>query len=210
MVKEIRYFVQLMIGELRVNKHERGEEIMNYLEEKIKWKISVPIFKQSLILKQLGVAVGIPFGILISTLLLLSGNNSYTLYALTWIGILFFLTGIFILIVYGGRYEVEFILDHKGISSKTQPCQEEKNKLINALTVSLGILSGKPVVAGAGFLAQARQQIFLPWTRITTANYNPQGRTILIKCGLLESVALFCTEDNYSEVVEFVAKSIGI
>jgi hypothetical protein len=41
---------------------------MNTVEndtEKIEWSIDVPIFKNLVILKQLGIAIGIPFGLLL-------------------------------------------------------------------------------------------------------------------------------------------------
>lgn len=181
---------------------------MKAVDKKMQWKISVPIFKQSLILKQLGLAIGIPIGILIFILVFVFERDRNTVYALSLIGLLFFITWLFIMVVYGGKYQVEFSLDAKGIYSKTQENQQKKNKLVNGLTVFLGLLSGKPAVAGAGTLAQSRQQVFLPWKQVTKVKYSPPERTILIKCGWVDSVALFCTKDNFSDVQEFVKSKI--
>lgn len=169
----------------------------NNMPEKIKWQISVPIFRNIIILKQLGLVVGIPFGLLVVMLLIVSGKSIYTLYALSLIGALLLLTWLFIMMVYGGKYEVEFVLDDKGVLCCTQVKQMKKNKIINTLTVVLGLFSGKPTVAGAGMLAQSRQKEFLRWSRISKVKYNPQQRTILLRGGWMENIALFCTERNY-------------
>lgn len=179
---------------------------MNNLQEKLEWNIPVSIFRNTVILKQLGLAIGIPFGLLIVILVLVSGKSVYTLYALGLIGALMFLTCLFIMIVYGGKYETEFVLNDKGALCQTQAKQAKKNRIINALTVVLGLLSGKPAVAGAGILAQSRQQIFIQWSRVTRVKYKPQTYTILIRGGWIENIALFCTRENYPDAVQFVRR----
>lgn len=172
--------------------------------EKIEWCIHVPIFRNTVILKQLGLAVGIPFGLLIIILVLVSGKSVYTLYALGLLIALLFLTWLFIIVVYGGKYEVEFELDEKGALCRTQAKQAKKNKVVNALTVFLGLLSSKPAVAGAGILAQSRQQVFIRWDRVRRVKYKPRQRTILLRGGFSENIALFCTQENYPKVEQLI------
>ncbi len=176
---------------------------MSGAHETIEWCIHVPIFRNTVILKQLGLAVGIPFGLLIIILALVSGKSVYTLYALGLLIALLFLTWLFIMAVYGGEYEAEFELDEKGALCRTQAKQAKKNKVVNALTVSLGLLSGKPAVAGAGILAQSRQQVFIRWDRVRRVKYKPRQRTILLRGGFSENIALFCTQENYPKVEQF-------
>jgi len=135
---------------------------MNTVEndtEKIEWSIDVPFFKNSIILKQLGIAIGIPFGLLLIFFFVISKpeDRIYTLYAFGLIFLLFFLTYLFIMFLYKGKYSVSFILDDKGIQSFTQADMAKKNKIVNGLTVGLGLLAGKPTVAGAGMLANSKQ-----------------------------------------------------
>lgn len=170
----------------------------------MEWKINVPIFRNSVILKQLGFALGIPFGLVVLVIVLTSGRSVYTLYALGLIGALFFLSWLFIMAVYRGKYKAEFILDDEGAFCRTRRSQAKKNKIINTLTVVLGLLSGKPAVAGAGMLAGARQSVYLRWNRITKVKYKPGSRTILLRGGRLENIGLFCTEGNYRQAEEFV------
>ena len=172
--------------------------------ETIRWQISVPIFRNSIILKQLGLAIGIPFGIVTVVIVLASGRRIYTLYGLGLIVALFLIAWVFIMLVYGGKYDAEFVIDEKGVLCRTQAKQRKKNFIVNVLAVVLGFLSKTPSSAGAGLLAQSRQEVFLPWGRVRRAKYNEKARTILLRGGLTENIALFCTEENYSQVEDII------
>ena len=102
--------------------------------KKLHWSISVPIFRNSIILKQLGIAIGIPFGALILFLLLATKGSSDALYALGLIAAVFLLTYLLIRVLWGGKYDAAFILDCKGIRCYTQKDQASKNLILNALT----------------------------------------------------------------------------
>lgn len=164
------------------------------------WQTSVQIFRNEVILKQLGIAIGIPFGLVVFIVGLASGRSIYTLYGIGMVAALLFFTWLFLLILYRGKYEVEFVLDDKGALCRTQAGQAKKNRLINTLTVIFGLFSGKPTLAGAGMLAQSRQEVFLRWDRVTKVKCKPRSNTILLRGGWFENMALFCTQDNYPEV----------
>ena len=175
--------------------------------EKIQWQISVPIFRNTVILKQLGLTIGIPFGLVALVIGLSSGKSVYTLYGLGLIAALLFFTWLFIMATYRGKYEAEFVLDSKGVLCRTQTKQVKKNRIVNTLTIVLGLLSGKPAVAGAGMLAQSRQEVFLKWNRVTRVKYKPNSRTILLRGGWTEQIALFCTDGNYARIEDFVRQN---
>jgi hypothetical protein len=172
--------------------------------EKIEWQVSVPIFKDTVILRQLGIALGIPLGIVVIVIGLTSGTSVYALYALGLIGALLLLTWFFVMAVYGGKYEAEFVLSEEGVLCRTQAKQAKKNRIVNALAVMMGLLSGRPAVAGAGMMAQSKQEVFLGWSRVRRVKYRPRSRTILLRGGWTENVALFCTQGNYPMVEQLV------
>lgn len=176
----------------------------------MQWQISVPIFKNTVILNQLGIAVGIPFGLAALLIGLSSGKSVYAIYGLGLIGALLFFTWLFIMAVYRGKYEAEFVLDQKGVLCRTQAKQAKKNRAINILTVMLGLLSGKPAAAGAGMLAQSRQKAFIRWSCVTRVRYKPKSRTILLRGGWTEQIALFCTDDNYEQAEAFARLNIPL
>lgn len=170
----------------------------------IKWQISVPIFRNTRILKQLGLAIGLPFGIIAAVIALSSGRSIYTLYALALIALLLFLTWLFVMLVYRGKYAVEYFADKGGVRCRTQAKQAKTNRVVNGLTVTLGLFSGKPSAAGAGLLAQSRQDTYLSWSQITKVKYNPKKSFILLRGRLAENMVLFCTSENYVQVAQFV------
>ena len=180
--------------------------------EKIEWSIQVPIFRNPMILKQLGIAIGIPFGLLLIFFLIVSEpeDRIYTLYALGVILLLFFLTYLFILWVYKGKYYASFILDDKGIRNFTHADMAKKNKMINGLTIGLGLLAGKPTVAGAGMLANSKQSVGLNWNKVQKVNYNPRQNTILLRGNPMENIGVFCTQENYPLVETFIKKKLSI
>lgn len=172
--------------------------------DKVHWQIQVPIFKNRTIMNQLGIAIGIPFGIIALIIVVSSGKSIYTLYGLGLILTLFLFTWFFLMLVYGGTYDVEFLLDSKGATCRTEAKQAKKNKIINGLTILLGFVSTRPGVAGAGMLAASRQVVFISWQQVTKINYKPEQNTILLRADWLNSMALFCTSENYHEVEQFV------
>lgn len=178
--------------------------------EKIVWEISVPIFKNTVILKQLGIAIGIPFGLVALVVGFASDKSVYTLYGLGLIGALLLFTWFFMMAVYRGKYEAQFVLDHKGALCRTQTKQAKKNRIVNALTVVLGVLAGKHAIAGAGMLAQSRQEVFLRWDRVRKVKYKPRSCTILLCGGFAEHMALFCAQENYAQVEHEVIRQIKL
>lgn len=182
---------------------------MSDMQETVRWEISVPIFKNT-VLKQLGLAIGIPFGLVALVIVLVSGRSQDALYALGLVTGLLFLTWLLIMVAYRGKYEAEFVLNGKGILCRTQAKQAKKNWVVNTLTMILGLLSGKPAASGAGMLAQSRQKVFLRWNRITKVKYKPKSHTILLRGGWTENIALFCSEENYEQVKAFVRRNISL
>jgi hypothetical protein len=160
----------------------------------------------------LAIAIGIPFGLL-CLFLFFSGsgeNRIYSLYALGIIAALFLLTALFILIFYGGNYDAGFVIDNKGILCYTQAHQAKTNRIVNGLTVMLGVLTGKPSAVGAGMLAGTKQSTFLTWKKIKKVKYSPKKHVILLRGGFAESIAVFCTEENYLMVEAMIIAKIKV
>lgn len=63
----------------------------------MQWQISAPIFRSTVIMKQLEIAVGISFGLVALTIGLASGNSVYTLCGLGLIAALLLFTWLFIM-----------------------------------------------------------------------------------------------------------------
>jgi len=175
----------------------------------LKWVMEVPIFRNSVILKQLGLAVGIPFGLVCIFLIVVGNGEIYALYGLGLVVALLALTYLFVLVVYGGKYQVGFTVDGKGILSYTLPRQAKRNKVINGLTVALGLISRNPSAAGAGALAAAKQFTYIPWKKIRSVKYIARQKVIIIRGGPTDRIALFCSGENYQLVEDMVHEKTG-
>ena len=185
---------------------QEKESALGDIPSSLQWRASVRVFGNTVIVKQLGIAIGIPFGLVALVIALTSGKSVYTFYALGLIGAVLLLTWLFVMVVYRGRYEAEFVLNDKGALCRTQAGQAKTNRIVNGLAIFLGLLSGKPSVAGAGLLAQSRQEVFIRWSRVQAVKYKPRQRTILLRSGIAERVALFCTRENYPMAEKLVMK----
>jgi len=184
------------------HKH-RIETDMNRLQ----WEIYVPIFRNQFILKGLGIAIGIPFGIVIALIIITAKGNVFgtdAKYALALIALLFLLTSLLVMIVYGGKYAPGFIVDETGIINYTQDHQARRNRVINGLLIALGALSGNPTATGTGMIAQSRQVMRLKWKSIRKVRHDPKRCTILVQGGYTEKIALFCTRENYAQVESII------
>jgi len=176
-------------------------------DDRLQWETSVPIFRNKIILKQMAIAIGIPFGLVIGILLIASrgeGAREYSFYGLALIAAAFGLAYLVIMIAYGGKYQVGFVLDHMGIQCYTCGKQAKRNRVINGLTVALGILTRRPTAAGAGILAASQQSTSLKWRNMRKTKFHRAQYTITVHGHFAQQIAIFCTPDNYATVETFI------
>lgn len=165
----------------------------------ISWDIKVPIFRNKLILKQLGLAIGVPFGILTIFLILIKAY-----YGIIILGATFVIAFLLVLLIFRGTYDVQYKINHKGILCQTQKNQREKVLFLSSITFLLGLVSNNLTAAGAGLIPRERTSIFIPWKRIGKAKLNEKQKLIMIYGGFAENIVLFCKEDNYEDVMQYI------
>ncbi|MDD2426945.1 MAG: hypothetical protein PHR78_01690 [Eubacteriales bacterium] len=172
--------------------------------DELNWKIRIPLLKNRLIRNQLALAIGIPFGILCLVLLLLQAYNGLALVGATLV-----LAFLLVLFIFRGTYDVEFTLDEQGISCETQNKQKKRVRRMASATAVMGVLAGNPTATGAGLMAGARTNERLLWKRIRKVKYLDQQRTIMLRAGWGEAIAVFCTEENYQEISAAIQQNLG-
>lgn len=180
---------------------------------KIQWEISVPIFSNPIILKDLGIAVGIPFGLVAAFILIISGgdvSSNGAAYPLASIGILFLFSYLLIMLIYGGHYRAGYVIHENGILNYTQGKQAGRSHIVNTLAVIIGLASGKPSAAGAGLIAQTTHSVLVKWNAIREVKVYQKSRTIIVKGGFAQKMALFCTEDNFRTVSDLILSRFNI
>lgn len=169
----------------------------------VTWEIKVPIFRNRIILKQLFIAIGMPFGILIFIMLITKAYYGLLIIALTLL-----LTAVVVLLVYKGTYDIHFEINKKGILCNNQASQAKRVKTLSAITVILAFFARNPTGAGAGILSGSRTEVFMPWKRIRKIKYLKNQKCIMIFGGFADNIAVFCTDENYNKVKLIITENM--
>ena len=169
------------------------------------WSIRIPILKNRVIRNQLSLAIGIPFGILCIVLLVVQAYSG-----LAMVGGALALGVLLVLFIFRGTYDVEFILDDKGITCETQTRQKKRVRRMATATTVMGVFAGNPTTIAAGMMAGSRTKEKYLWKQIRKVKYLDRQLTIMLHAGFGESIAVFCTQENYKQVAEFIRQKSGI
>lgn len=150
----------------------------------LRWEIRVPIWKNKLIRNQLCLAVGLPFGILITVLLLIKAYQGLIL-----IGFLALLSGLLLFLVFRGTYDVRYVLDDERIACHTQEAQKKRMRRVSIATAWLGLFKGNATAVAVGIASSAGMDTRIPWKRIRKVRYYDGGKTILLRAGFGQVLA---------------------
>jgi len=172
--------------------------------EELNWSIRVPLLKNRVIRNQLSLAIGIPFGILCIVLLAVEAYSG-----LAMVGGALVLGFLLIGLIFRGTYDVEFALDDKGITCETQSKQKKRVRRMAASTAVMGMLAGNPTTVATGMMVGARTKEKLLWKRIRKVKYLDRQKTIILRAGFGESIAVFCMEENYKQVSAVICRKLG-
>ncbi|WP_292463707.1 hypothetical protein [Methanolobus sp.] len=188
------------------------------MKNSIEWDIDVSILTNRFIMLEVVRALAIAFlftGMIVSIILLPSlmdgsiltdgTNTSGFGYFLFMVFLLFLLTGVFIFIYYGNRYMLSYSVDEKGVRTLTRKAQRSRNHVANVLLIVMGLLSRNPTAAGAGMMAEGRQDQVLRWNNVRKVMLHPKHHTIVLRGGYGVKSIIFCTHDMYGPVSAFVA-----
>ncbi|MCR4853883.1 MAG: hypothetical protein K5893_09870 [Prevotella sp.] len=198
-------------------KTQPDDRVRLYPDGKYRWVYEVPMLRNPSILIDVYKVLGISFGIVwlfVITLIGCDGDLDLKTFGSFTSGFLllilfFFVLGYVAYFIlawsYGWKYVVLFILDEKEVVHQQMPRQVKKSQVLNDLVILAGALSGRPGVAGAGFLAQSRTS-----STSVLANVKkviPCRRMNLIKVNqLLNKNRVFVCDEDYDFVFNFLCK----
>lgn len=171
----------------------------------MEWDCKVPIVKNKLIWKQLGIAIGVPFGILLVFLMIIEAYYGILIVILTFI-----LTAILVMIVFRGTYDVHYEITQKGIIYKNQQEQVNRIKKLSLITFAFGLLSKNATAAGAGLLSGASTEVNISFKEIRKIKYNDKQKYIFIHGGFAKNMAVFCTLENYDNIKKCLSDLIKL
>ena len=102
---------------------------------------------------------------------------------------------------YANRAHVRFELSRKGVLYRTL---EPKDRALNRALFILGVLAGKPSVAGTGLLAASRETEFTPWKDVTRVREHPSLGAISLVGGWRVVQRLHCEREDFARIAAFV------
>jgi hypothetical protein len=177
------------------------------------WDISVPLLTSRFFLYDMFKVTFITFGIvgvILSVIFASDGGSRQIVGVLKIIGIIALgFMGMYVLVSllwFGNRCQTRFTVSGKGISAEML---RSRDKAVNRLLVLLGLLTGNPRAAGTGLIAMSRESIGIRWGDVRKVKEYPLPRVITIMDGWHVLVRLYCTPENYDQVVEAVRNHTG-
>ena len=179
------------------------------MPQTLTFTVKVPLFKQKVILRQMGLGFGIPLLLLAILLLATSPLDSESLKGIgtavgITAGILIILLGIVLLLVYGGRYEYTYTLNAEGIEGHPSGKTARTNRIVNLL----GMFSGNATATGSAMLAQARQQEGTAWREIDRVVGDDEEHTLGLYRGKLRHMVVFCGNEHYGEALTYAQSQV--
>jgi hypothetical protein len=169
----------------------------------LSWDIAFPLvtnwFFLADMLKVTSISCLIVFIIISLILIIQDSLDSIKTFAFM-IGILFVFFNILFyliaLIFLNNHCHTLFIITKKGISWKMT---DKRAKNANRIVTILGILAGKPGVAGSGMLASAGEEGFIDWKEIKKVKYHEKQRIISVMNNWRTVIRLYCTRENFQQ-----------
>lgn len=105
------------------------------------------------------------------------------------------------LLWFGNRSETRFTVSKKGIFAEMI---RNRDKVVNRALVILGLLTGNPRIAGTGLIAMSRESVGIQWDKVHKVKEYPMPRVITIMDSWHVVLRLYCTPENYGQVIEAV------
>lgn len=172
------------------------------------WRVEVPLITNRFIVLDtlLGcVATTVISGALLAAIFGWGGGMKGVMAGLTFAGAM----GLFILVmsvftlvvIFGNRWPLEFEVGEHGVVMRNV---SEKAHAIHRLSWILALVTGRPLMAGPGLIAQSREVIGVPWEDVRSVRRYPSLGVIGIRGGPLENVRLYCTPSNYADTAQRV------
>ncbi len=191
---------------------------MNNNVEKLSWDIDIPVITNKHIARQIVLVFSLAILFVLFVLFLIelfSGGITWefitTLFRifLLLVVIITVITFLGVCLFMGNRYYYTFTLDpQKGIWEKPQNRQHKRNFLVNSLLLVGGLLTRNFSAAGAGALAQARQEQFVAWKDINRVENDPPNHTITLKKNKRTLMIVFCKPANYQAVSGIIQSKV--
>jgi hypothetical protein len=173
--------------------------------QEITWDFGIPLLTNPFILLDFGKVLVITFAILSAIFMLIGivqGADEFMdmLALIPMFAICILVVGVTMALVmlvgYGNRFPCRFTVNRKGVSYEVTPGQKKMNTAI----IIIGVLAGRPGVAGSGFLAKAQESGSFAWADVHGVDLSPRRRVVCIRNSWRTLLRVYCTPENYDGV----------
>lgn len=177
------------------------------------WQCDVPLVTHPVMLRSLAIMCGVSAFIMIAlvggTIALTEGIRSALPMAgmgLMMGGGLFVLSLLIMLVVFGNRMSMAFVIDDRGVNARVV---DRRARIANRLAAVAGGLAGRPGVAGAGLIAMSNEETGTVWSGVARASYDPRHHTITLHNDWRPVIHVFCTPETYNEAAGRIADGLA-
>ena len=158
-------------------------------QDSLVWTAQIPVITSSVVVRQLGMALGGGFLVV------------FVIWAFLF-GLSLFIAGIYQKATKGGPDAV-FAVTPEGIGYAAG----ETIKKINRLTAIGSVAGGSLTGLGGSMINISREMDSIPWDEIRSISYQNQERTIVVyRKVLISPIMLACTKENFSQVKELISR----
>ncbi|ADN36502.1 conserved hypothetical protein [Methanolacinia petrolearia DSM 11571] len=178
--------------------------------KKIVWEKKIPLFSNTVVIKQLAMVIIIPAFFLMIFLIVLDPDmivEAFMVFVLL-LGIFAVLTVIAMGMIHAatkGGLSATFSLDDKGMYYDAG----KNSRALNKITMTGGIMAGSPALLGGSMINISRESESMAWSDVKKITaYDSQKTIVAYRKSLISPVGLFCTDENYEEVLDFITRHL--
>ena len=173
------------------------------------WQVQIKLINNRFILWNVVKGLIITLMVLFVIISLIFSLNSgllaglkFALIVCFWIALFIIVISIFTLaIILGNRYPLEFVIDEKGITMKSD---SNRAKKVHRLALILGLLGRSSATAGAGALGVSGEIETCSWKEIDSVKIYEDVKVVAAKKNIVQTMYIFCTENNFKEVSSLI------
>ena len=176
------------------------------LVKKIVWEKQIPLFSNTVVVKQLAMVIIIPAFFIMIFLIVLDPDmivEAFMVFVLL-LGIFAVLSVIAMGMIHAatrGGLSATFSLDDKGMYYDAG----RNSKALNKITMTGGIMAGSPALLGGSMINISRESESMAWSDVRKITaYDSQKTIVAYRKSLICPIGLFCTGENYEEVLDFI------
>jgi hypothetical protein len=180
----------------------------------LRWDLSIPLITNPFMLRtvlNICLLSGLLMAALLSFIFLAAGDRGVFLPLLKMTGLvtafIFILVLLVMVLVFGNRMPFSFHLDPHGVGVEIK---SRAARRANRLAVLLGVISGKPGLAGSGLIGISQEAVFTKWGQISRIEWVDRKSIVVLKNSWRTVAILYCPEDLYPEIKTFVQDHVRV